>query len=188
MRYRTSFLYASGDHNPTDGRATGFDSIFDNPNFAGGDFSFFIRQQMASHGHGCESHAAKQHCAGFAPSKEQGQANFVNPGLFMYNAGMDIDVTPKLKMLTNVSFLQFANTKSLQLVEFDDKIGRDIGIDYSVGFEYRPFLNNNVICVLGLAGALTDGWLSRSFPVDDGIFVLHEPDAHVLTELICGSI
>ena len=35
MRYRASFLYASGDHNPTDSTATGFDSIFDNPNFAG---------------------------------------------------------------------------------------------------------------------------------------------------------
>ena len=37
-RYRASFFYASGDHNATDDKATGFDSIFDNMNFAGGQF------------------------------------------------------------------------------------------------------------------------------------------------------
>ena len=36
IRYRTSFFYASGDKNPRDGTARGFDAIFDNPNFAGG--------------------------------------------------------------------------------------------------------------------------------------------------------
>ena len=84
-------------------------------------------------------------------SKEQGQANFVNPGLFMYNLGFDADVTPKLKMIGNATWLQFVDTKSMQLLLFDDKIGRDIGIDYSLGFEYRPFLNNNCIFIVGLA-------------------------------------
>ena len=40
-------------------------------------------------------------------SKEQGQANFVNPGLFLYNVGADFELTPKLKLITNVSYLQF---------------------------------------------------------------------------------
>ena len=84
-------------------------------------------------------------------SKEQGQANFVNPGLFLYNIGADFDITPKVKLITNVSYLQFADTKSLQLLLFDDKIGRNIGIDYSMGIEYRPFLNNNVIFIIGAA-------------------------------------
>ena len=30
-------------------------------------------------------------------SKIEGQANFVNPGLFLYNAGVDVDITPKLR-------------------------------------------------------------------------------------------
>jgi Carboxypeptidase regulatory-like domain len=41
MRYRVSAFYTSGDANPRDGRARGFDSIVDLPNFAGGLFSFW---------------------------------------------------------------------------------------------------------------------------------------------------
>jgi len=40
LRYRLSFFYASGDKDPRDGSARGFDTIFDNPNFGGG-FSVF---------------------------------------------------------------------------------------------------------------------------------------------------
>ena len=42
-RPRLAFFYATGDRNPRDRRATGFDSIYDSPNFAGGGFSFFNR-------------------------------------------------------------------------------------------------------------------------------------------------
>ena len=42
VRFRTSFFYASGDHNISgQGAATGFDSILDDPNFAGGKFSYW---------------------------------------------------------------------------------------------------------------------------------------------------
>jgi len=37
IRPRFSFLFASGDSDPLDDRATGFDAIFENPQFAGGD-------------------------------------------------------------------------------------------------------------------------------------------------------
>jgi len=84
-------------------------------------------------------------------SKEQGQANFVNPGLFLYNVGVDAEITPKLKAIFNVSYLQFADTQSLELLLHDDKIGREIGIDYSLGLQYRPFLNNNAIITVGAA-------------------------------------
>ena len=43
-RFRTSFVYLSGDRHPQDDKATGFDTIMDNPNFAGGGFSYFTRQ------------------------------------------------------------------------------------------------------------------------------------------------
>ena len=151
LRYRASFLYASGDHDPSDGRAEGFDSIFDNPNFAGGGFSFFTRQAIALTGAGVNLVQRNSFLPDLRTSKEQGQANFVNPGLFMYNIGLDAEITPKLKAITNVTYLQFADTKSLQLILFDDKIGRNIGIDYSLGLEYRPFLNNNVILIVGAA-------------------------------------
>src|SRR5262249_39509903 len=49
-RFRTSFFWASGDHNPNNHKATGFDTIFDNPMFAGGGFSFWQRQGIGLFG------------------------------------------------------------------------------------------------------------------------------------------
>jgi hypothetical protein len=153
IRFRTSFLYMSGDHNPTDHSANGFDSIFDNPNFAGGGFSYFSRQAIRLTGSGVGLVGRNSLIPALRTSKEQGQANFVNPGLFLYNIGADVDLTPKLKLITNASYLQFADTSSLETVLQDGSIHRDIGIDLSVGVEYRPLLNNNVIFVFGV-GAL----------------------------------
>ncbi len=87
-------------------------------------------------------------------SKEQGQANFVNPGLLLYNIGADFDVTPKLKFITNASYLQFDDTSVLQRLEFQDKIGRDIGIDLSVGMQFRPLNTNNIIFTAGAAALI----------------------------------
>jgi hypothetical protein len=151
LRYRASFIYASGDSSPTDGSAGGFDSIFDNPNFAGGGFSYFTRQALRLTGTGVNLVNRNSFLPDLRTSKEQGQANFVNPGLFLYNVGVDAEITPKLKAIVNVSYLQFADTQSLELLLHDDKIGREIGIDYSIGLQYRPFLNNNAIITVGAA-------------------------------------
>ena len=43
LRFRGSFFWAQGDTNPTDEKGTGFDAIFDDPNFVGGQFSFWNR-------------------------------------------------------------------------------------------------------------------------------------------------
>jgi len=157
IRYRASFLYASGDDDPYDHRAHGFDSIFDNPNFAGGGTSLFVRQAIRlTGGGGINTVNRNSLLPDLRTSKEQGQANFVNPGLFIYNLGTDFDITPKVKMLANVSWLRFSDTSSLKQLEHDNKIGRDIGLDYSIGLQYRPFLNNNAIINFG-AAALTPG-------------------------------
>lgn len=151
LRYRASFVYASGDKDPTDGDATGFDSIFDNPNFAGGGFSFLTRQAIRLTGAGVNLVNRNSFLPDLRTSKEQGQANFVNPGLFLYNVGFDAEVTPKLKAVFNVSYIQLANTNSIKLLLHDNKISRDFGIDYSIGLQYRPYLNNNVIITFGAA-------------------------------------
>ncbi|HET6250741.1 MAG TPA: hypothetical protein VFE47_23835 [Tepidisphaeraceae bacterium] len=156
IRYRTSFVYSSGDNNPQDGKAGGFDSIFDNPNFAGGGFNYFTRQAIALTGTGVNLFQRDSMIPDLRTSKEQGQANFVNPGLFLYNVGMDMDVTPELTLIGNVSYLRFDNTSSLQLLLQDNKIGKDIGVDFSLGAHYRPFLNNNMIITAGVA-ALVPG-------------------------------
>jgi hypothetical protein len=144
VRYRASFEYASGDHDPTNGKATGFDSIFDNPNFAGGGLSFFTRQAIALTGTGTGLTGRFSPLPDLRTSKEQGQANFVNPGLMLFNLGVDVDVTQKLKVITNASYLRFDDTSSLRYLLQDDKIGRDIGFDL-------PLLNNNIIFAAGAA-------------------------------------
>jgi len=156
LRYRASFAYASGDSDPFDSHANGFDSIFDNPNFAGGGNSLFNRQGIRLTGAGVNLVNRQSFLPDLRTSKEQGQANFVNPGLFIYNIGVDAELTTRLRLSANVNFLQFSNTSVIREVLHDNKIGRDIGIDYSIGVQYRPLLNNNVIFNIG-AAALTPG-------------------------------
>ncbi|HVT89817.1 MAG TPA: hypothetical protein VHD56_13265 [Tepidisphaeraceae bacterium] len=151
LRYRASFVYASGDDDPTDGTARGFDSIFDNPNFAGGGFSFLTRQAIRLTGSGVNLVNRNSFLPDLRTSKEQGQANFVNPGLFLYNVGVDAEITPKLKAIFNVSYVQLASTNSIKLLLHDNRISEDFGIDYSLGLQYRPLLNNNVIFTAGVA-------------------------------------
>jgi hypothetical protein len=38
----------------------------------------------------------------------------VNPGLQLYNVGMDFEVTPKLRLVTNANFLWFDTTEVLE--------------------------------------------------------------------------
>lgn len=151
IRYRGSFVYASGDGDPDDGNATGFDSIFDNPNIAGGGIGYFNRQPLRLTGSGVGLKQRLSLVPNLRTSKEQGQANFVNPGLLLFNLGVDIEVTPKLKLIGNASYLRFINSSSMELLVQDNQIDEDIGTDLSVGVLYRPFLNQNVIINAGAA-------------------------------------
>lgn len=148
-RFRVSWLWASGDTDPNDGDAEGFDAIFDNPNFAGGEFSYWQRQAIRLFGVGLTQR--KSLVPNLRSSKTQGQANFVNPGLSLVNAGIDMDLTPKLKLVTNANVLWFDTTRSLEVFTFQDRIDRDIGTDLSIGIEYRPYLNDNIQLISGLS-------------------------------------
>jgi hypothetical protein len=148
-RFRTSFLYSEGDHNINNSHATGFDSILDNPNFAGGQFSFFQRQSIRLFGANVVNGSSL--IPDLRSSKIQGQSNFVNPGLLLFNLGADFDITPKLKMINNINFLWFESTQVLQQFTFDGGIDTHIGTDISAGFEYRPLLSNNVIMTFGVS-------------------------------------
>ncbi len=84
-------------------------------------------------------------------SKIEGQANFVNPGLFLVNTGVDFELTPKLKMINNCNFLWFDDTEVLKQFLFTNTVHDFIGVDLSSGFEYRPLLSNNVILTCGVS-------------------------------------
>ena len=149
-RFRCSYFYASGDSDPNDSRATGFDAIMDNPNFAGGEFSYWNRQQIKLFGVNLVNRQSL--LPNLRSSKFQGQTNFVNPGIQLVNTGFDADLTTKLKWINNANYLWFNQTAPLETLVFQNKIRSEIGLDLSSGFEYRPYLNNNVIFVGGLSG------------------------------------
>jgi hypothetical protein len=88
-------------------------------------------------------------------SKIQGQANFVNPGIFIYNTGVDVELTQRVKAVVNVNYLRFHRTEPLELLLFQNRIRHDIGLDYSLGVAYRPFLINNFTLTFGAAALQT---------------------------------
>jgi hypothetical protein len=171
-RFRTSFFYGSGDRDIHDEEANGFDSILDNPSFAGGGFSYWQRQQIALFGVNLVQRQSL--IPDLRSSKIQGQSNFVNPGLLLLNFGFDADVTPKTKFISNVNFLWFDQTAVLEQFIFQDHIEGRIGTDLSAGVEYRPFLNDNVILVGGVSWLIPgEGFkdIYTKFQGDTGTFV-----------------
>jgi len=149
MRYRVSAFYTSGDANPRDGRARGFDSIVDLPNFAGGLFSFWNREGIRLLGSGVLLTTPGSLIPSLRSSKEEGQANFVNPGLFLTSAGADFDISPKWKGFANFNYLRFERTEPLEFLLFQSPIHHAIGEDAAIGVEYRPPLSENIVFTAG---------------------------------------
>ncbi len=156
IRYRVSMFYTSGDADPRDGRARGFDAIDDLPNFAGGLFSFWNREDIRLLGSGVSLTTDGSLIPSLRSSKEEGQANFVNPGIFVANAGADFDITPKLKGFANFNYLRFERTEALEYLLFESSIRHSIGEDFGIGLTYRPPLSENIILTAG-ASALQPG-------------------------------
>jgi hypothetical protein len=139
----------------------------DNPNFAGGQFSFWNRQQIKLFGANLVNRLSL--VPDLRSSKFQGQANFVNPGLHLYNLGVDADITPKLKSINNLNFLWFDQTEVLERFVFQNEVRPYIGADLSTGLEYRPLLNNNIIFVGGLSMLLAgEGFKDLYGPFNPG--------------------
>ena len=169
LRYRISALYASGDDTPRDGTARGFSSIVDAEAFAGGEFSFFNREGIRLTGTGVALTAPDSFLPDLRSSKDEGQSNFVNPGLYLYNAGADAKLTQTLKLVGNVNFLQFARTQSLVFLLQQNGIPRTIGTDASLGAIYRPLLSDNIV-ITGGAAALVPAAGLRNFYTSQTLF------------------
>ncbi|MFN0085583.1 MAG: hypothetical protein ACKVX9_09365 [Blastocatellia bacterium] len=152
IRYRVGAFYSSGDADPGDGTARGFDSILDAPNFAGGQFSFWNAQAIRLTQTSVSLVEPRSLLPSLRSSKIQGQSNFVNPGLTLYNAGVDADLTPKLRGFLNYNYLRFNRTEALERVLFQNAIRHEIGHDLGLGFIYRPLLNENIVLIGGASG------------------------------------
>jgi len=158
-RFRSSFFWASGDPSNTnaalgahrDSTAHGFDTIVDETNFAGGAFSFFDQQGIRLLGSGVALTNPGSLLVSLRSNKEEGQANFVNPGIYIFNVGADFDVTPKLRAFVNANYLRFDRTEPMQILLFQRGIRHSIGTDSGIGVQYRPPLTENIVITAGVS-------------------------------------
>lgn len=146
LRLRATGLYASGDRDPFDGSANGFDAVVENPLIAGADTSYWIRQAVPLIGGGGVALTTRN---GVLPSlrssREHGQSNFTNPGLRLIGIGADVDVSPQVRVIGNISRLAFDNLSSLAQLRNQVLHSADIGTDISLGIQYRPLFIQNIV-------------------------------------------
>jgi hypothetical protein len=173
LRYRFSAMYASGDDAADASVASGFDAITDNPNLAGGQFMFWTQQATKIDGlPGTRLLSEKFTLLPSLRSKFTDRANFVNPGVMLVNGGIDMRVSPQLKVVTNVSMLQFADASVLRALRgsapgFED---RDIGIDFGLNAKFRPMLNENLFIVPGVSVLLPRGGFATALGSDQMLY------------------
>ena len=156
IRVKLSGLYATGDGKAKDNTEGGFDAIFENPIFAGADTSYWIRQTIPFAGGGVNVGINQRNgiLNSLRSSKDQGQSNFNNPGTMLLGVGGDFDLTPQLRLSTNVNHLWFENTATLRELRNEGSIPKSIGWDVSAAAIWRPSMIQNI--VFRLSGAVLD--------------------------------
>jgi hypothetical protein len=158
LRIKGSFFWATGDDDVNDGKATGFDSIVDIPVFAGGPLSVWNRQGLRLTQTNTGLVSPFSLLPDLRTNKDEGQQNFVNPGILIVHGGLDVELTPKLRAFTTVSALRFRTTAPLEALLFQSPIAKNIGLEFGGGAQYRPPLNENMVLTAGAAALkLGDG-------------------------------
>lgn len=165
LRLRLSAVYASGDHNPYNGTATGFDAIFENPIIAGADTSFWIRQAVPLIGGGGVTLSQRNgELADLRSSKDFGQSNFENPGVILIGLGADADLLPQLRQSFNFNHLWFDSAQTVAVARNQALHSNSIGWDLSTALIYRPFFTQNIIFRLSGAMLIPDDGYRALFP------------------------
>ena len=172
-RARASLLWASGEDDPFDDEANGFDAVFENPIFAGADTSFWIRQPVPLVGGGVVALSARNGVLNsLRHSKEHGQSNFANPGTRLAGVGADFDLMPELRVSVNANHLWFDDTTVLEVARNQGGIDADIGWDLSAALIWRPFMQQNVVVRLSGAMLLPGAGFDDLFPDETPYSVL----------------
>ncbi len=173
IRPRFSFLYASGDEDPFDDVATGFDAVFENPQFAGGETSYWNRQAVPLIGGGRIALSGRNSFLNaMRSSKEEGQSNFTNPGMVLLGIGVDMDILPELRLSLNLNQLQFDNTAVLEAARNQPDISNDIGTDFSAALIYRPWMSQNIVLRASYATLIPGQGFNDLFPNEDADYFL----------------
>jgi len=150
---KVSFLFSSGDANPQASQAHGFDGVFDNADFAGGNFTYWQRHAIAN-----GNIKLKDNFTLFPSLRAKGATapNAVNPGLLLYNVGWDAQVSNALDVFMNVNYLRFIHTKTVEEAFGLQTVGHGIGTDSSLGVVWRPLGIDNLFLIGGLSSLIPD--------------------------------
>jgi hypothetical protein len=154
IRLRASGLYASGDSNPFDKTAHGFDGISQSALFAGADSSFFIHQQLPLVLNQINLKTRDSLFPDLRSTAAPGASNFENPGLRLVGLGTDLDFSPAVRLSLDANHAWFDQTATLVAVLGRAVPGRDIGTDLSFDLFYRPLDSQNIILRLTAARLL----------------------------------
>ena len=175
IRPRLSLVYGSGDDDPFDDRATGFDAIFENPQIAGADTSYWIRQAVPLIGGGRVALSSRNGVlASLRSSKEEGQSNFTNPGILLAGLGVDMDLLPTLRLTLNANTLYFDDTAVLEVARNQGPIDKHLGYDVSASLTWRPMMSQNIVLRASYATLLAGDGFDALFPDEDpGYFLLN---------------
>ncbi len=177
MELKASIFYTSGDKNLNDGHANGFDGIVPNQQIAGGGFlgtpsladrgllnnafvaggsNFLNREPVPLTGTGLFLFGPNSVMPTMRAGLFEGQANFINPGILLFNAAFQAKLTPKFRATINTNWARFNRTEVLEALLFQSHIRHAIGLDTGIGMQYRPLLTDNIV-VTGGVGVLVPG-------------------------------
>jgi hypothetical protein len=175
IRPRVSFLYATADKNPFDDKATGFDAVFENPQFAGADTSYWIRQAVPLIGGGRVTLSGRNGVLNsLRSSKDEGQSNFTNPGTLLGGLGVDMDVLPSLRVSLNANTLYFVDTTVVEVARNQGNIDKHLGYDVSASLTWRPLTSQNIVLRASYATLLAGNGFKSLYPNEDpGYFLLN---------------
>ena len=130
-----------------------------------GAFSFWNTQGLAFTGTKLTQPGSS--LADLRTSKTQGQSNFVNPGVLLFGAALDAELTPKWRGQIGFTYLRFDKTESLEFLLQAADISKSIGTEVFFGTQYRPLLTNNVIVQLGGSVLFPDDGFARIYDSND---------------------
>lgn len=172
IRPRLSLLYASGDHDPFDRKATGFDAVIENPQFAGADSSYWIRQEVPLIGGGGVALTGRNGVLPDLRSGNNGQSNFTNPGLYLAGVGVDLDVLPVLRVSFNANDISFADPTVIEVARAEGHLPHHVGEDLSLSMTYRPLMSQNIVARASYARLISARGFDALFPHSDPGYLL----------------
>ncbi|NOG83103.1 MAG: hypothetical protein HND49_04685 [Planctomycetes bacterium] len=131
-------FYASGDNDPFDSEATGFDAISDHVDVWGSK-GFMIDDRISLGALG--GRTLMRHDSPYTSLRDtDANSNFVNPGAVALNIGLNTKPCEKLSLDTNFTYFWWKETDSLEAIMaalgIPDNLGSTLGFEFNMEANY----------------------------------------------------